>query len=322
MDLLLKQFRGRFIEDNQLSITTVENPYFEERIKMLEDESSAETKYNSLLEIVKEKFGGNLQKFLEHRHSVKDQILSHILNSEGYKAMLADKSPIEDYKPFVGSNELYTEQQDGGLFVSYDMIKANFQALRYVDPSIVRDCETWEEFVACFTDVKYLASAKQVRQEVLGKLNGKRLAAIEKFISNKFGKIMNDHLFLEPFSIKTDEVIFKFNGWPKKYDGQDIVKEFEKFPVRDEEFEGFKFRVNKFRLHMRTFKRAFSDKLINVFEKEDFLNGHRRNLKCVPATYYPQVYKLLNGKEITPSDLKFHYDGELCSFDAPLTLIK
>ena len=146
MDLLLKQFRGRFVDDNQLPMTVVEDPYFDERIKMLEGEFHAQLKYLLLMETVRDNFGGNMQKFLD------------------------------------------TEQQDGGLFLSFDMIKANFQALRYVDPSIVRDCETWEEFVACFTDVKYLASAKQVRQEVLGKLNGKRLAAIEKYHSNEFGK--------------------------------------------------------------------------------------------------------------------------------------
>ena len=315
MELIVKQLRGRFIEDNQLPVTTVEDPYFEERIKMLEGEFHAQLKYLSLMETVRDNFGGNMQKFLEHRHSVKDQILSHILNSEGYKAMLADKSPLEDCKLVVGANELYTEQQDGGLFLSFDMIKANFQALRYVDPSIVRDCETWEEFVACFTDVKYLASAKQVRQEVLGKLNGKRLAAIEKYHSNEFAKVLVERYgdCMSPFSIKTDEIILKFNG---------SEKEFEEFKVKDEEFNGFKFRVNKFKLHMRTFKRAFSDKRINVFEKEDYLDAHRRNLKCVPATYYPQVYKLLNGMEISDSDLVFTSDHELCSYMKPLELVK
>ena len=73
---------------------------------------------------------------------------------------------------------------------------------------------------------------------------------------------------------------------------------------------------------MRTFKRAFSDKRINIFEKEDFLDGHRRNLKCVPATYYPQVYKLLNGMEISDSDLVFTSDHELCKYMKPLELVK
>ena len=315
MDLLLKQFRGRFVDDNQLPMTVVEDPYFDERIKMLEGEFHAQLKYLSLMETVRDNFGGNMQKFLEHRHSVKDQILSHILNSEGYKAMLADKSPLEDCKLVVGANELYTEQQDGGLFLSFDMIKANFQALRYVDPSIVFDCDTWEEFMARFSDVEYLASAKQVRQEVLGKLNGKRLAAIEKYHSNEFAKKLRECYgdWLTPFSIKTDEIILKFNG---------SEKEFERLNVQNEEFNGFKFRVNKFKLNMRTFKRAFSDKRINIFEKEDFLDGHRRNLKCVPATYYPQVYKLLNGMEISDSDLVFTSDHELCKYMKPLELVK
>lgn len=322
MELIWKIIRGKFVDDFQLPVTTVLDPYFDKQIHLLEDSFGAATKYLELMTIIRDYFNGNPQAFLEHRRSVKDKILNEILGSEAYKAMLADKSPLEDYKPLVGSRELYTEEQDGGVFISYDMVKANFQALRYVDPSIVRDCETWEEYVSKFTDIPYIAAAKQVRQEVLGKLNGKRLAAIEKFISSKFGKIMDDHLYLEPFSIKTDEVIFKFNGWPKKYDGQDIVKEFEKFPVRDEEFEGFKFRVNKFRLHMRVFKRAFSDKRIVVYEKEDYLNAHRRILKAVPAIYYPQVYKLLNGMKIDDSDLVFTHDHELCKFMYPIEPLK
>jgi len=311
----LKNLRGVFIHDNKLPITTVEDPYFEERIKMLEGEYLAESKYLGLLETIKTDFCENINKFLEHRHSVKDQILAHILNSEEYKAMLADSSPLKDYKPIVGSNELYTEQQDGCYFISYDMIKANFQALRYINPLIVRCCESWEEFVASFTNVKYLASAKQMRQEVLGKLNGKRLAAIEKYHSNEFAKSLSemcgDKFTL--FSIKTDEIILKFNG---------TEKEFEAFEVVDDTCNGFKFRANKFKLHMRTFKRPFSDKLINVYEKEDFLDGHRRILKGVPAAYYPQVYKLLHGMEINDSDLVYSYEHDLSKFMRPIELIK
>ena len=201
------------------------------------------------------------------------------------------------------------------MFISFDMIKANFQALRYIDPSIVRDCETWEEYVSKFTDIPYIAAAKQVRQEVLGKLNGKRLAAIEKRITDDFAReyIKNNMGRLIPFSIKTDEIIFKFVG---------SEKEFEKFEIHNEEFQGFKFRVNKFKLHMRVFKRAFSDKRIVVYEKEDYLNARRRILKAVPAIYYPQVYKLLNGMKINDCDLVFAHDHELAKFMYPIEPLK
>ena len=315
MELIWKQLRGRFADDFSIPVTAIIDPYFDKQIHLLEDSFGAATKYLELMCTIRDYFNGNPQAFLEHRRSVKDKILSEILASEGYKAMLADKSPLEDYTPLVGARELYTEEQDGGMFISFDMVKANFQALRYVDPSIVRDCETWEEYVSKFTDIPYIAAAKQVRQEVLGKLNGKRLAAIERRIANDFAKVLveryGDKFTL--FSIKTDEIILKFNG---------KEKEFEKFEINNEEFQGFKFRANKFKLHMRVFKRAFSEKRIVVYEKEDYLNAHRRILKAVPATYYPQVYKLLNGMKINDCDLVFAHDHELAKFMYPIEPLK
>jgi hypothetical protein len=317
MELIWKSLRGIFINDFSLPITTVEDPYFDRQIHLLEDSFGAATKYLELMTTIRDYFNGNPQAFLEHRRSVKDKILNEILGSEAYKAMLADKSPLEDYKPLVGSRELYTEEQDGGMFISFDMVKANFQALRYVDPSIVRDCETWEEYVSKFTDIPYIAAAKQVRQEVLGKLNGKRLAAIEKRTANEFAKEFQYRLSIygfSLFSIKTDEIIFKFEG---------TEKEFEAFHCGDQEFKGFKFKASKFKLHMRVFKRAFSDKRIVVYEKEDYLNAHRRILKAVPAIYYPQVYKLLNGMKIdVQSDLIFNHNHELCKFMYPIEPLK
>lgn len=314
MENVIKQLRGVFIRDLSLPLSIVEDPYFTERIHLLENEFEAETKYNNLLETIEKDFNGNLQLFLEYRHSVKDNILNSILNCEEYKKVISDNKQTFIYEPICGSKELYTEEQNGNLFISYDMIKANFQALKYINPIIVNNCETWEDFVKQFTNNNHIISSKLIRQEILGKLNAKRLAAIEKKTSNDFAKYLMENLGdnFELFSIKTDEIIIKFNG---------NENDFENLTVIEENFDGFKFRGNKFKLHLKLFKRGASDKNIKVFEKEDYINAHKRILKCVPATYYPQVYKLLNGMEITPSDLKFRYEHELCSFDYPLELI-
>ena len=77
----------------------------------------------------------------------------------------------------------------------------------------------------------------------------------------------------------------------------------------------------KFKLVSKDFKRGNSDKNLTAYIKEDYLNGGRRTLHCVPDTYYPQVYKLLNGMEITLSDLVFYYDHELAKFMYPLELL-
>ena len=313
--LLLKQFRSKFVKDYQLPIQVVQSPYFEANLKLLEDDCHANTKYLDLLETVRDKFNGNMQKFLEYRHSVEDQILGYILNSEAYKAFNGDKSTIPSETPIIGSPELYTKEQCGCFFVSYDMIKANFQALRYANPAIVKDCETYEQFIEKFTDIEYFKHAKQLRQVLFGKLNGKRTSSIEKYISNLFAKEFSQRLGVygfTPYSIKTDEIIFKFNG---------SDKQFETMKVSNEEFKGFRFRVNKFKLVSKDFKRGNSDKNLTAYIKEDYLNGGRRTLHCVPDAYYPQVYKLLNGWELSDSDLVFYYEHELAKFMYPLELL-
>ena len=312
--LLTKQLRSKFVKDYQLPIQVVQSPYFEQHLKLLEDSHGANTKYLILLETIRDKFDGNMQKFLEYRHSVEDQILSYILNSEAYKDFNSDKNGIVGETPVVGSPELYTKEQCNHFFVSYDMVKANFQALRFANPAIVRDCETYEQFIEKFTDIDYFKYAKQLRQSIFGKLNGKRTSALEKLISNKFAKELASRFEgkMKLYSIKTDEIILKFTG---------TEEEFNKLKVENEEFSGFKFRVNKFKLLSQDFKHATSERLLTAYIKEDYLNGHRRTLHCVPDTYYPQVYKLLNGMEINDSDLVFYYEHELSRFLNPLELV-
>jgi hypothetical protein len=314
MSLILNQLRRKFIKDYQIPISVTDSPYFEANLKLLEDDCHANTKYLDLLETVRDKFNGNMQKFLEYRHSVEDQILGYILNSEAYKAFNGDKSAIPSETPIVGSPELYTKEQCGCFFVSYDMIKANFQALRYANPAIVKDCDTYEQFIEKFTDIEYFKHAKQLRQVLFGKLNGKRTSAIEKLISNKFAKELAKRYEgkMKLYSIKTDEIILKFLG---------TEEEFNKLKVNNEEFMGFRFRVNKFKLVSKDFKRGNSDKNLTTYIKEDYLNGGKRTLHCVPDTYYPQVYKLLNGMELSDSDLVFYYDHELAKFMYPLELL-
>ena len=312
--LLTKQLRSKFVKDYQLPIQVVQSPYFEQHLKLLEDSHGANTKYLILLETIRDKFDGNMQKFLEYRHSVEDQILSYILNSEAYKDFNSDKNGIVGETPVVGSPELYTKEQCNHFFVSYDMVKANFQALRFANPAIVRDCETYEQFIEKFTDIDYFKYAKQLRQSIFGKLNGKRTSALEKLISNKFAKELASRFEgkMKLYSIKTDEIILKFTG---------TEEEFNKLKVENEEFSGFKFRVNKFKLLSQDFKHATSERLLTAYIKEDYLNGHRRTLHCVPDTYYPQVYKLLNGMEINDSDRVFYYEHELSQFLNPLELV-
>ena len=196
------------------------------------------------------------------------------------------------------------------------MKKANFQTLKYANPEIVCNAETYEDFIDMFTELDYVKKSKYTRQVIFGKMNPKRTIKIKKWLTNEFAKTLNnlESNYCELFSRNSDEIIFKWVGSENDFDNFSI-------PL-DMTYEGIKFKGSKFKLHTRKFKLATSSTILTVYEKEDYLNGHKRALKGVPVTYMAQVYKLLGGMEIKPSDLIFYHEHELCQFLNPLTLIK
>ena len=314
----LKQLRARFVSDFNLPLQILQSPYFEDRLELLEGEYGAKTSYNELLLMIDEKFEGNPNKFLEYYHQVRDNIITSVLNSEAYKDFISNDKFMKKINPICANKNLYTNEQDNGLFVSYDMKKANFQTLRYANPAIVYDTNTYEDFIGKFTDLDYIKNSKYTRQVIFGKLNPKRTMTLEKWITNEFcGSLypLLIHTKLEYFSLNSDEIILKFNGSEEEFEQLEIE------PIKN--FEGVEYKGSKFKLHSRQFELATSSSILTVYEKEDYLNANRRILKGVPATYYPQVYKLLNGMEMKPqSDLIFYYEHELCKFLNPLKLIK
>lgn len=314
----LKHLRTRFVSDYNLPIQVLQSPYFEDRLELLEEEYGAKTSYDNLLELIDSRFDGNSNKFLEYYHQVRDTIITTILNSEAYKDFILNDNFVKNVKPICSNRNLYTNEQDGRMFISYDMKKANFQTLRYANPAIVYDADTYEKFIGIFTDLDYIKHSKYTRQVIFGKLNPKRTMNLEKWITNEFAKTLNDLSIMkhcELFSLNADEIILKFNGSEKEFEKADIVPSIV--------FEGVEFKASKFKLHSRQFKLATSSSILTVYEKEDYLNAHKRILKGVPATYMPQVYKLLDGVKINPqSDLIFYYEHELCQFLNPLELIK
>ncbi len=314
----LKQLRARFVSDMNIPIQVLQSPYFEDRLELLEEEYGAKTSYDELMSLIYERFEGKPTNFLEYYHQVRDDIITKVTNSEAYKEFISDNKFVKNFTPICGNRNLYTNEQNGCMFVSYDMKKANFQTLKYANPAIVFDTDTYEDFVGKFTDLDYIKNSKYTRQVIFGKMNPKRTMNLEKWITNEFAKTLNQLACMKHcdlFSLNADEIILKWNGTEEEFEKLDIVPSII--------FEGVEFKASKFKLHSRQFKLATSSSILTVYEKEDYLNAHKRILKGVPATYMPQVYKLLGGSEINPqSDLIFYYEHELCQFLNPLELIK
>ena len=235
----IKHLRRRFIKDYDLPISVVHDDYFLDRLELFEKTFSALTKYEELKKLLNDRFNNNSSKFLEYYNTTKNTIIKTVSNSVAFREFQEDKNLLHGYTPIAPSRKLYTQAQDGCMFVSFDMKKANFQALRYVNPSIVYDCETYEDFIGKFTDVWYFKESKYSRQRIFGELNPKRTRKIEEEITTEFAwsivKEMNEK-HLTPFTFNSDEIVYKFNG---------TEEEFEKLKDHDREFKGIIFKYSK-----------------------------------------------------------------------------
>lgn len=329
ISLEFKLLHRKFINDFNLPLQVVQEPFFHESLSLLEEEYGAQTKYLALSETLRDHFDSKPGKFMEYGHSLADRIIGSIINSDAYKNDFLSKLPTKKEVELMTNEikgkitkgrKLYTQEQDGCMFVSFDMKTANFQLMKYMCPAILKDEGSYEGFISRFTDIDYFKVAKGLRQTIFGKINPQDVSNAEFIKSCEFALNMMDSLErrkYEPYSLNNDEVIFKFKGTEEEFlkDAQNSLTSLVSLGC-------IVFKVEKFKLHARKFQLATSEQELCVFEKEDILKPDKRKIFCCPATYYPQVYKLLHGLEIKENDLVFYYEHELCKFLNPLKLIK
>ena len=166
--------KKRFCKDCNLPIVVFDNPYFYERLCILDSLYDCVAKFEDFcLEL------GNYthdEAYLAEYNAVKDMIIEALKANVYFQEF--NNAQFNKPTVNVGKRNLYVEQNDGGLFFSIDMKKANFSALRHYNKEIFVGCETWEEFVGRFTSSKHMAKSKYIRQVVLGACNPKRQIAM------------------------------------------------------------------------------------------------------------------------------------------------
>lgn len=181
--------------------------------------------------------------------------------------------PIE--KLNIPSGDVYSMNNIGKCYISVDMSKAAFQALRYDSPMLLEGQSNWHDYVDYMLElfiitVKehpeavmqsvpnniakvfeiaqvenfiycYVVNSRQLRQVVFGKTNGARLCHIEKHIMQKYvyHDIVDKYPDAKVVKFCNDEVIFEYT--PELFD---FIKEnlvpFIKFKVEAFQVSGMK----------------------------------------------------------------------------------
>lgn len=203
----------RFVKDYNLPIQITETKYFDYFLDLYEKDLGSSTKFEKLLNEIKNKFDSNESLFLENYYKTRNNIIDTILKSDSYKFFNSMDMKIFNIKKYdISKSDVFKETNIGKTFISVDLVKANFQALKYIDKEIVLWCDTYEEFISKFTDSEYMKNSKYLRQVIFGKLNPSRHISVERHIMGLIMEIIksnNEFDELIPVSISNDEIVFE-----------------------------------------------------------------------------------------------------------------
>ena len=155
-----------------------------ERIRLYDKFYGTVEKWNIFVEEL-QKYS-NEQQYFEEYNRVKDAAISDIKASEGYQRFnQLDMNEYPIKHTCLPSKDIFHPSNDGRIFISVDMKKANFSALHRYDTGIFDYADTWEDFIRKYTDNKHIIASKYIRRVILGNCNPRRHITYEKIIMDK-----------------------------------------------------------------------------------------------------------------------------------------
>lgn len=307
-----KKLRQRFVKDYNLPINVFDEELFN-YYKELYDFFPAET-YQSLMANIVVNYDGNVDKWLDYCALVRDKAINTVIESPEYKTFNNSDLSVYKLSKNIGEHSYYTEQTDGCRFISIDLKKANFQALKYV--GVIKD-ETYDDFIGFFGGDDYIKGSKYLRQVIFGKMNPGRTVTVEKYIMEKIMAYADEVLPIgfELYSQNSDELVYKLNSETFVGDINIICKVLEKVVLDNLNIE---VRVEYVQVKKLPIVNV-NDNNIDAFVRTNLITNESV-LKKASTTFYPQIYKLWKGKEIEKRDLIFYDNDQLAMFIEPLRL--
>lgn len=299
-----EKLKERFCKDCNIPLRLYKEPYFMDRLQLYDSYYNALDKWNIFVrELDKYKCE---QDYLEEYNRVKNAAINDIKISDGYKRFNEEdmnKYTVK-YKDLPGK-DIYKPSNIGKLFISIDMKKANFSALKDYDRSIFRNADTWEEFIGRYTENEHIINSKYIRQVILGNCNPKRHITYEKYLMGQVIEILIDELGLFTSDIvffSNDEIIIDMEGYI------DCIRNRQVIECKIKEFFNTPFRIELFYLRKITGTNGYYKEIVkNIIERE-------YEFKCLNNYVLPFVLRKFNGEEITENDKVFYHEGLLSKF--------
>lgn len=299
-----EKLKERFCKDCNIPLKLFKEPYFTDRLQLYDSYYNTLDKWNIFVREL-EKYKCE-QYYLEEYNRVKDAAINDMKLSDGYNRFNEEdmgKYSVK-YKD-LPSKDIYKPSNIGKLFISIDMRKANFSALKFYDKSIFSNADTWEEFVGRYTENKHIVNSKYIRQVILGNCNPKRQVTYEKYLMGLVLEVLIDELGYSASDIaffSNDEIVIDMGKYEDCINKQKILE-----MVVNVRFN-IPFRIELFYLHKITGTDGYYKELVkNIIEKE-------YEFKCLNNYMMPFVFRKFNSEDITENDRVFYHEGLLSKF--------
>ena len=123
---------NRFVSDYKLPISiTNDEKIFIYKLHLYENSFSSLTKWIELWQLIDKRYNGNYHTFLDDYYQIRERIIQESLNNPAYQEFNnMNMSQFNVPKTNISKNNIYNRENDGKFFLSIDLKKANFQALR------------------------------------------------------------------------------------------------------------------------------------------------------------------------------------------------
>jgi len=312
-----KDLVNRFISDYKLPISVNLEKYFFYFLNLYEDKYKSASKWKTLWNLIDGEYGGDEKKFLDEYYKIRDRIITSISESNAYQEFntmdMSHFSVIN--KDSVSTNNIYNCENIGKYFLSIDLKKANFQALKFVNSEIVLNADTYEDFIGKFTDLQYIKESKYTRQVIFGKLNPKRHITVEKYIIRNVWKKYTETFSsdLHIVSLSNDEIVIE-SDIAETYNTNSLKRRIKKIEDSVKEDLGIEVKAEYFRLDgYQLCRKETGECRTTFFTKTDLVSGEVEFM-CVPLPYFAIVYKLYNGLTLSEYDYHFIYENIDCKF--------
>ena len=200
--------KERFCKDCNIPIRLFQEPYFSDRIKLFDKFYGTVEKWNRYVNEL-QKYNSEQDYFEEYNH-VKDYAITSVKESETYQLFnVEDMNKYAVIHKNLPNKDIFKPTNDGRVFISIDMKKANFSSLHGYNKDIFGGVDTWEDFISQFTDNKHIINSKYIRQVILGNCNPKRHITYEKYLMDQTLSLLYDIVGEERIVFfSNDEIVY------------------------------------------------------------------------------------------------------------------